>query len=79
MTITILLKMITPLLDTLLEREVRACSPSYLVTVYFSLLTIKFLLDAAYEEGGDPFVSGDLEINNEVYNNPAVMVRFVIY
>ena len=24
--------------------------------------------------GGDPFVSGDLEINNEAYNNPAVMV-----
>ena len=22
----------------------------------------------------DPFVSGDLEINNEAYNNPAVMV-----
>jgi hypothetical protein len=37
-------------------------------------MTNKFLLDAAYEEGGDPFVSGDLEINNEVYNNPAVMV-----
>jgi hypothetical protein len=22
----------------------------------------------------DPFISGDLEINNEAYNNPAVMV-----
>lgn len=31
-------------------------------------------LEAGYEEGGDPFVSGDLEINNEVYNNPGVMV-----
>jgi hypothetical protein len=31
-----------------------------------------------YEEGGDPFISGDLEINNEVYNNPAVMVRILI-
>lgn len=24
--------------------------------------------------GIDPFISGDLEINNEAYNNPAVMV-----
>jgi hypothetical protein len=31
-------------------------------------------LDSGYEEGGDPFISGDLEINNEIYNNPAVMV-----
>jgi hypothetical protein len=31
-------------------------------------------LDGGYEEGGDPFISGDLEINNEIYNNPAVMV-----
>lgn len=27
-----------------------------------------------YDNGGaDPFVSGDLEINNEAYNNPSVM------
>jgi hypothetical protein len=41
-------------------------------------LTNGFFLDAGYEEGGDPFISGDLEINNEVYNNPAVMVRMLI-
>lgn len=77
MIIAILLKMITLLLDTLLEREVRACFASFLLFV-FSLMTNKFLLDAAYEEGGDPFVSGDLEINNEVYNNPAVMVSISV-
>ena len=31
-----------------------------------------------YEGGVDPFISGDLEINNEVYNNPGVMVNRVI-
>jgi hypothetical protein len=41
-------------------------------------LTNGFFLDGGYEEGGDPFISGDLEINNEVYNNPAVMVRILI-
>jgi hypothetical protein len=35
-------------------------------------------LDGGYEEGGDPFISGDLEINNEIYNNPAVMVSTLI-
>lgn len=33
-----------------------------------------FCLEGGYEDGVDPFVSGDLEINNEVYNNPGVMV-----
>jgi hypothetical protein len=36
-----------------------------------------FLEEGSYYEGnngGDPFVSGDLEINNEGYNNPAVLV-----
>ena len=41
-------------------------------------MTNGFFLDGGYEEGGDPFISGDLEINNEVYNNPAVMVRILI-
>jgi hypothetical protein len=35
-------------------------------------------LDGGYEEGGDPFISGDLEINNEIYNNPAVMVSIQV-
>jgi hypothetical protein len=31
--------------------------------------------EGSYYDGGDAFASGDLEINNEAYNNPAVMVR----
>ena len=31
--------------------------------------------EAYYEGQADPFLSGDLEINNEAYNNPAVMVK----
>jgi len=36
------------------------------------------VIEAGYQEGVDPFVSGDLEINNEVYNNPGVMVGKII-
>jgi hypothetical protein len=45
-------------------------------------MTNKFFLniDSGYEGGVDPFISGDLEINNEVYNNPGVMVnQFYLY
>ena len=40
---------------------------------------LKLLEEGSYYDGGhnngDPFVNGDLEINNEGYNNPAVLVR----
>lgn len=62
-------------LDTLLAKEVRYSHP-YIVINSINILTNEFFLEANYEEGGDPFISGDLEINNEIYNNPAVMVGY---
>jgi hypothetical protein len=73
----------TPLRKSLVNSRLKAASQAHrrVTEVYTYPKRLKVNIeegsyyDGGRDQNGDPFVSGELEINNEGYNNPAVLVR----